>query len=256
MTDESRAPGGVAGPPWSVDVLADLHAGVLDEEEASELWPRVNADPEARAVIDALEATAADLAGFASLPDPPVPQDVAGRIDTALARRDDSSGEPASNVVGIDAARTRRRRRAGWSAGILGAAAAVAAAVMIAVPNGSEPTTPGLAQPTQSAPVQGAGGPTLHSGDMNAAVGDINGVRDFGPLGTERRLDACLEANGIDPEVRPVGIRPITLDGEQAVAVLFTTGRIAQFRLVALAPDCGPANPGLLMDRTVGKQGG
>ncbi|NBH03925.1 hypothetical protein GTY80_11810, partial [Amycolatopsis sp. SID8362] len=65
MTDESRGIGGTVGPPWSVDVLADLHAGVLDDAQAAELWPLVHADPEAQAILDALDATQADLAAFA-----------------------------------------------------------------------------------------------------------------------------------------------------------------------------------------------
>ena len=32
------------GPPWSVDLIADLHAGVLPPEVAAQLRPRVEAD--------------------------------------------------------------------------------------------------------------------------------------------------------------------------------------------------------------------
>src|SRR5438445_13335894 len=85
MTDESRGIGGTIGPPWSVDVLADLHAGVLDDARATELWPIVNADPEARAILDALDATQADLAALADAPAPPMPAEFAARLDAALA---------------------------------------------------------------------------------------------------------------------------------------------------------------------------
>src|SRR5438067_1240607 len=79
MTDESRGLGGTVGPPWSVDVLADLHAGVLDDHEAAELWPLVNADPEARAILDALDATQSDLSSLAEAPAPPMPAEFAAR---------------------------------------------------------------------------------------------------------------------------------------------------------------------------------
>src|SRR5690242_3300296 len=85
MTDESRGIGGTIGPPWSVDVLADLHAGALDETRAAELWPLVNADPEARAILDALDATQADLASLADAPAPPMPAPFAARLEAALA---------------------------------------------------------------------------------------------------------------------------------------------------------------------------
>ncbi|MFD2397872.1 hypothetical protein ACFSVJ_15500 [Prauserella oleivorans] len=84
-------------------------------------------------------------------------------------------------------------------------------------------------------------------------MGDVNGVRDFGPLGNEARLDACVEAAGIDPDVQPIGFRPATVNGQEAVLVLYTTGELARYRLIALAPDCGPDNPGLLLDETIGR---
>ncbi|PXY31658.1 hypothetical protein [Prauserella muralis] len=242
MTDEYRGSGGAVGPPWSVDVLADLHAGVLDEHEAAELWPRVNADPEARAVIDALEATSTDLRTLAAAPAEPMPADVAARIDAALAQEAQARG--SSNVVGIDAARRRRNRRAGWGAGLLAAAAAVVAGVLITVPDGTGNETGGIAEPA----------PSSTGGDL-PAPGGILGVRDFGPLENEQRLDACLEANSIDPDRKPAGIRPATIDGKPAVIVLYTTGQVAQYRLVALAADCGQDNPGLLRDEIIGKGG-
>lgn len=254
MTDEGTGQDRVVGPPWSVDVLADLHAGVLDEREAERLWPQVEADPQARAVIEALEATTADLAQLGSQPVAPVPADVAARIDAALAQ--ERAAANGSNVVSLAAARRRRNRIAGWGGGFLAAAAAVVAAVLVAVPGGDDSTTPGVAQPAPSdEPVSGSPSLTLDSGGLEAAVGEVNGVRDFGPLGNEARLDACLQAGGIDPDTKPVGIRPATIDGQEAVIVLYTTGELAQFRLVALAPDCGPDNPGLLLDETVGRGG-
>ncbi|WP_277682102.1 hypothetical protein [Saccharomonospora azurea] len=282
MTDVSRGHGGTVGPPWSVDVLADLHAGVLDEQDAAELWPRVNADPDARAIIDALESTTSDLSGFADLDVVPMPADVASRIDAALERERQAQApgsstavtpptqptqppqppqSPAqgSNVVSLDAARARRNKRLGWGAGFLAAAAAVVAAVLVVVPGtGTDQGGDNLAQPPAPEPSSGAGNAppvAVDSGNVSAAIGDISGVRDFGPLENEQRLDACLEANGVDPAVQPVGFRPVTVDGEQAVVVLLTTGQRGQLRVLALAPDCGPEDPGTLMDETVGHQG-
>ncbi|MFC4005267.1 hypothetical protein ACFS2C_26310 [Prauserella oleivorans] len=254
MTDEVRGHGGAVGPPWSVDVLADLHAGVLGERESAELWPLVNANPEARAVIDALEATSADLSSLASGPVEPMPADVAARIDAALAQEQQARG---SNVVSLDAARARRKKRAGWAAGLLAAAAAVVAAVLVVVPGTGGNETGGVAQPAPSSGPGGSASETpplaLHDGNVGEAVGDVNGVRDFGPLGNEARLDACVEAAGIDPDVQPIGFRPATVNGQEAVLVLYTTGELARYRLIALAPDCGPDNPGLLLDETIGR---
>src|SRR6185369_4038877 len=157
MTDESRGIGGTVGPPWSVDVLADLHAGVLEDAQAAELWPLVNADPEARAILDALDATQADLASLADAPAPPMPAEFAARLDAALAaeaaaafpgqgQRQPQSATQAPRqagpgdapVVDLAAARRRRNKRLGWAAGVLTAAAAAVVAVTVAIPDSSQ----------------------------------------------------------------------------------------------------------------------
>ncbi len=250
MTDSHRGMGGgTAGPPWPLDVLADLHARALDEAAAARLWPRVQADPEAMAVIAALEATSADLGALRDAPAPPIPATVAARIDTALAAEDGHASDgPAAPVTDLAAARRRRNRRLGWGAGLLAAAAALVAAVVIAVPTGTTGGTP-MAEQTQG----NGGAPLALRGDnMGAGLGKALGVRDYGPLENRARLDECREAAGLDPDVRPVGVRPVTIDGHPAVLVVLTTGEFARYRLVAFAPDCGPGTPGVLKDTTVG----
>ncbi|MEV6895716.1 hypothetical protein [Amycolatopsis sp. NPDC051372] len=266
MTDESREVGGTVGPPWSVDVLADLHAGVLDEDEAARLWPRVQADPEARAIVEALEATTADLAALAHEPAPPMPAEFAARIDQALAAEaasrqaapfpsSGSAPAPASvepgvaPVVGLAAARRRRNKRLGWGAGILTAAAAAIVAIAVTVPGPAQETGTGVAAPAPVGPSVGSDG----SG-AEALLGGAMGVRDFGPLQDEQRLDACVSAAGLDPDVRPEGIRPVTVDGKPGVLVIYTTGQLAQFRLVAFGADCGPGHADKLFDKVVGKK--
>lgn len=261
MTDENRGIGGTVGPPWSVDLLADLHAGVLDEAVANRLWPQVNADPEARAILDALDSTVADLGALPMAPAAPMPPEVATRIDAALAAEVSRTAEPGRDeppvapVVSLDNARRKRNRMLGWGAGVLTAAAAAVVAVAVIVPNGQQGDGLPAAAPT---PADTSTPPlSLRSeGGLGSALGEVSGVRDFGPLGDEQRLDACLEAAGIDPDVKPAGVRPATLDGREAVLVLYTTGEFAQFRLVALSPDCGPDNPEVLLDKTVGKGAG
>lgn len=251
MTDTRRPAGGPSGPPWSVDVLADLHAGVLDEAEAARLWPRVEADPEAMAVIAALDATRSDLAELGRAQATPIPTHVAARIDAALAaeRHHGAGGVPhaAAGPIDLAAARRRRHRRLGWTAGLLTAAAAVAGAVAISVPNNTTAGNP-VAQPTTE-----PGPPlTLRADDLGRALGNTLGEHDYGPLESRQRLDACRSAAGLETDAEPAGVRPVTIDGERAVLVVLTTGRFGQYRLIAFSPACGPGNPGILEDRTVG----
>ncbi|GHG04243.1 MULTISPECIES: hypothetical protein [Amycolatopsis] len=260
MTDESRGIGGTIGPPWSVDVLADLHAGVLDDTRAAELWPLVNADPEARAILDALDATQADLASLADAPAPRMPAEFAARLDAALAAEAAAAfpqaqgAAPAAaaprdaQVVDLAAARRKRNKRLGWAAGVLTAAAAAVVAVTVALPNTSQQSgTPNVAAPT---------GPSVASdgSGAQALLGKSVGVRDFGPLQNEDRLDACIAAAGLDPKVRPEGIRPVNVGGKAGVMIILTTGKLAQFRLVAFGADCGPGNPAVLFDKVVGEK--
>ncbi|MEV4051148.1 hypothetical protein AB0J55_08145 [Amycolatopsis sp. NPDC049688] len=266
MTDESRGIGGTVGPPWSVDVLADLHAGVLDEARAAELWPLVDADPEAREILAALDATQADLASLAHAPAPRMPAEFAARLDAALAaeaaahfperaqrdpaqpERTQPSAPQAAPVVDLAAARRKRNKRLGWAAGVLTAAAAAVVAVTVAIPNTSQQTgTPNVAAPT---------GPSVGNdgSGAQALIGKAVGVRDFGPLQTEDRLDACIAAAGLDPKVRPEGIRPVNVGGKAGVMIILTTGKLAQFRLVAFGADCGPGNPAVLFDKVVGEK--
>lgn len=262
MTDESRGIGGTVGPPWSVDVLADLHAGVLDDSQAAELWPLVNADPEARAILDALDATQADLASLANVPAPPMPAQFAARLEAALAaeaaarfpgqstQRQAGPAPRNAAVVDLAAARRRRNKRLGWAAGVLTAAAAAVVAVTLAIPNTPRQTgTPNVAAPAPTGPSVGSDG----SG-AQALVGKGLGVRDFGPLQNEDKLDACIAAAGLDPKVRPEGIRPVNVGGKAGVMIILTTGKLAQFRLVAFGADCGPGNPAVLFDKVVGEK--
>jgi hypothetical protein len=248
MTDEHR---GIeaAGPPWSVDLLADLHAGVLDEDRANELWPRVNAAPEALAIIEALEATTADLASLGSAPAPPMPVDVAARIDGALAKQAEEAFGLAP-VVSIDAARRRHNRRIGWIGGVVAVAAAAIVAVVVVVPRTASTGGNPVAEPppvSQQAPL------AVRSDHPQAAIGPLSGgVKDYGPLGGAERLNACLQAAGFAPTASPIGVRPGTIDGQQAVLVLLTTGKLAQFRLVAFSPSCGTGNAGVLLDKVIG----
>lgn len=246
MTDEHREIG-AAGPPWSVDLLADLHAGVLDEHAAAELWPRVQSDPEARAVVEALQSVTADLATLATAPAPPMPADVAARIDNALA----AEARGVAPVVDLAAARRRRNRRIGWVSGVVAVAAAAVAAIAITVPGTSNQTgTPVAAPPPVSSQPDGSA-LALRSDEPQAAVGELSsGAKDYGPLGDAQHLSTCLQQAGFAATAAPIGVRPGTLDGQPAVFALLTTGKLAEFRLVALSPDCGPKP---LLDRVVGK---
>jgi hypothetical protein len=179
------------GQPWSVDLLADLHADDGD---------RTGLDADAHAVLSALDATRAELA---ALPPMRMPDDVAARIDAALAaeaaaRAGSAPVSPvtpfpaaagpvppqatgtgpqavmpsapvplrpaatppvyaqhAAPVADLAEARRRRNRRLGIAGGLLTAAAAVAGVVFVVLPGTNTAGVPqAVPHPTTSSSVQ------------------------------------------------------------------------------------------------------
>jgi len=263
MTDSVKGAGGPPGPPWSVDVLADLHAGVLDPAESARLWPQVNADPQARAVLAALDEVKVGLGQLANAPVEPMPAQYAARLDAALdaemrsrggvATQALPAGPPVAPVVDLAAARKRRNRMAAWGAGVLTAAAAAAAIAFVAVPGqetGGTPSAEGGKNTEAPGDTQDPGGPAqpplaLSKGNLAAAIGQLNGKKDYGDLQDEQGLKDCLDAHQVPSSGEPIGISPVTLDGKPGVAALLGAGtQQGHFRVVVVEPTCTADDPG------------
>jgi hypothetical protein len=245
MTGMERVP---MGPPWSVDLIADLHAGVLPPEVAAQLRPRVEADPDAREILQALDATLADLE---ALPSIPMPDHVAARIDAALA----AEARPVAPVVSLDEARRRRNRRLGLGGGVLVAAAAAFGIVLAVSPGGQQANTPGDAAPAPTTNSNASAPLSLKRDELGSAVGEVLKAQNYGPLETPDRLAGCLKGGGITSSGNPLGISPINLEGKDAVMAILPAG-LGKYRLVVLDPaTCGPDKPeGVLADTTVGQR--
>lgn len=261
MTDSTRGTGGPTGPPWSVDVLADLHAGALDPAESARLWPQVNADPEARAVLDALASVQADLGQLGSGPVEAMPAQYAAKLDAALQAEMRSSGlatvEPpapeVAPVVDLAAARKRRNRLAGWGAGVLAAAAAAIAVAVVVVPNNDSTSgTPQAQDPPAQTETNGDNAPApdeplaLTGDNLNSAIGGLTGEKDYGPLENQAGLAECLEALDV-PAGEPIGVGQVTYEGEPGIAALLGAGEESEpgrFRLVVVEPTCSADDPG------------
>lgn len=245
---------GSGGPPWSVDLLADLQAGVLDPQQAAELWPRVNADPEAREILAALDATQADLREFAMAPAPPMPAHFAARLDAAIAAESQARAQafaapppppqqaPPAPVVSLDEARKRRNRRLGLGVGIFAAAAAAVGITFAALPGGNGDTGSQVAAP----------GP-LNFKSEDIGPDQLQAARnqnDYGPYSDKSKLSACLQANGLSPAAEPIGAKAVTVDGKKGTLFVLASTPVGQFRLLAVGPNCGPGNPDKLAERT------
>ncbi|MFD7657280.1 hypothetical protein ACFV4N_25160 [Actinosynnema sp. NPDC059797] len=258
MTGNARR----SGPPWSVDLLADLHAGVLDPRTEAELRPLVAEDPEARAILAALDATLDDLRDLRDAPPIPMPREVAERIDAALAEEARLAAErdrPVAPVVDLAAARAKRNKRLGMGAGILVAAAAAVGIALVAVPGNNSATTDNVAGSTPSdTPVTASAAPgdeprlAVRGENFGPVFGDVLKAQNYGPLENQEQLAGCLAGAGITAG-KPLGVSPITLDEKPAVMAILPGGAPGAYRIVVLDPDtCGPDNPdGVLANSTI-----
>ncbi|WP_243790613.1 hypothetical protein [Saccharopolyspora gloriosae] len=271
MSGEQRRPDTPQGPPWSLDLVADLHAGVLDRETAEELLPRIQADPEASALLAALEATSAELA---DLPAPAMPDDVATRLDDALEAELQSwstgspslapeiaapdsdvsaagTAQPSAPVIDLAAARHRRRKRAGWTAGLITAAAAITGVVVLGTSTLGTGETPQAGQ-SPSPPQDGPPPLTLRGNTLPANhLGEALGSEQYGALADPAQLIGCLQANGVTSG-NPLGAREVTINGEPGRALVLPGGGIGRFRILIVGQDCGPDSPATISDSTLG----
>ncbi|HEV7650642.1 MAG TPA: hypothetical protein VGP26_21050 [Actinophytocola sp.] len=268
MTDSVKGAGGPPGPPWSVDVLADLHAGALDPAESARLWPQVNTDPQARAVLAALDEVKIGLGRLGNAPAEPMPGLYAARLDAALDAEMRASGRvataplppqsapTAAPVVDLSAVRRRRNRMAAWGAGVLTAAAAAAAVAFVALPGqetGGTPSAEGGKTTEAPGGTQGSGEGTdqplaLSKDNLGAAIGGLNGKKDYGDLRDAQGLKACLDAHQVPSSGEPVGVGPVKLDGKPGIAALLGAGtQPGHFRVVVVEPTCSADDPGKVL---------
>ncbi|MGH3438510.1 MAG: hypothetical protein ACRDRN_18830 [Sciscionella sp.] len=254
-----------SGPPWSTDVLADLHAGVFDDRLAARLWPAVTADVEAAAVLAALDATQSDLAALSDAPPMPMPENFSARLDAALTaevkRR--SASQPARRdgprqAAGASRAVARRRSRRqhrflGWGGGLVAAAAAVAAVVLISVPGMHSTPGHGVAAPSAGSADGGHAPLALSSGGLDQAVlGKALRRHDAGAFADQQKLAGCLMANSIAPESQVVSMAQVTMNGKPATLMVLTTGQSAKFRLLVVSNSCSDSDAATLGNTVVG----
>ncbi|MDV6274772.1 hypothetical protein R3Q06_14815 [Rhodococcus erythropolis] len=238
MTDPSVC---VPSSPFSEDLLADLHAGVLDPETSASLWPLVHADPAARTFVTTLDGVTASLAALnlREVSHDRIPNSLAEQINSAL---DVQSGhvEPPTETTVVPF----QRRPQAW---VLGAAAAVAVAFVIVVvgTRDSKPAESIVAQPST---------PATSSVDDpdSASLLSLLGSNNLGPLDDPLKLAGCLRANGID-EGRPLlGSGEVRIDGAPATVLLFTGSQPRQITALTVGTDCSASNPNTLSVKNIG----
>ena len=250
--NDSAQHGKAAGdPPLTIELLADLQAGLLDDDSAARVRKRVREDPAAEQILRALNQVRCDVATIGADPTsaPDVPPKVTARISAALK----SAGRSQSGLRAAHSARPRIRP-ARVVAGVAGAGAVLAAigvgtAALINAP-GPTPSTAVTAQHiTVSTP------PMAIPLSQAEILGLLNHRPDFGPpggpLSDPPRRASCLTGLGYPASTQVLAARPIDINARPGVLLVLPGDTPDNLAVFAVAPNCSAADTGLLASTQV-----
>jgi hypothetical protein len=232
-----------ADPPLTVELLADLQAGLLDDDSAARVRKRVRDDREAQTILRALNQARCDVATLGADPTsaPDVPPQVTARISAALRSADQSGAAHSARP------RLRPARVVAAVAGV-GAALAAIGVGTAALINAPEPVagTPATAEHiTVSTP------PTVIPLSPSDIVGLLHQRPDYGPLGDQARRASCLSGLGYPASTQVLGARPIEISARPAVLLVLPGEAPDNLVVFAVAPNCSAADTGMLADTQV-----
>lgn len=271
----------VPQPPFSAELLADLHADNIDPDLAARLWPVVRADAEATDYLRDLDEVTARVRalGTEDLIVHRMPGDVADRLiaflDDVDARDEVAGDEPTARLTEVPRPRPLGNGVSGPISGVpahgaagpsstaapaerpiapiplrprrasvvrWAAAAAAAVAVLAGAGVGLRILDTGT-EPSPSAQPT----PTVDGGegiDATAALAALGRHEVSGPLGDSAALESCVRAAGVD---RPVlGAMNITYRGSEAVLILVAGPRTPKITALVVEPGCGADDPRVL----------
>ncbi|MCV7029383.1 hypothetical protein [Mycobacterium sherrisii] len=234
--DPHGSPGSEPAP--SVELLADLQAGLLDDDTAARVRRQVRDDPDAQRVLQALHQVRRDVAAVGADPQsaPEPPATMTARIAGAL--RDDHAATAAHSArPGI-----RPAKIFAGLAGIGAALAAVAfgtAALLHEQPAApSTPTT--IEHITVSTPPMTI---PLSAAEISGLLGR---TPDYGPLSDASRRASCLAGLGYPAATPVLGARPVEINARPGVLLVLPADTPTDLAVFAVALNCSAADTGLL----------
>jgi hypothetical protein len=232
-----------AGVPVTPALLADLQAGLLDDDTAARVRRQAREDPEARRMVAALDRVRRDLADLGTDADsaPAVPDDVAARMATALQAT--SSDGPAH------AARRKLDRVRLIVAGIGAAAALVAVGLGTLALVGTSKPIPSSGPTVESLTVAPSSNPIPLSDPEILAV--LTEKPDLGALADPQRRSSCLRGLGYSSAAAVVGARQLAVNGRPGVLLLLSGASPRTVTALVVAPNCSSVDTGLLAETMV-----
>jgi hypothetical protein len=238
-----------ADPPLTVEALADLQAGLLDDHTAARMRKQVRGDPDARQTLDALNRVRRDIANLgadaASAPDV-APEVVDGIAATLRAERSGRSRRGAAHSVRPG----RLPRPTRVAVGLVGLAAAAVAA-WLGTGALISPPAPTPSRPTTAEHITVSRPPMTIPLSDQQILALLDDKPDFGPLADPQRRTSCLAGLGYPANARILGARPVQIAGRPAVLLVFPGDTPGTVTALAVAPNCSSVDTGLLADRLV-----
>ncbi|MGV9821281.1 hypothetical protein [Nocardia xishanensis] len=262
----------VPQPPFSPELLADLHADNVDPELGARLWPAVRADSDAVRYLRSLDEVTTRIRALRADEHVlhPMPDDVSERLAAFVTELElgEEPTERAATIHRLGAAASgngataenhteqlsaptpseepterlatpvsldeRRGRRLRWFA----AAAAVLAVIAgtgigVQLSRGDEVTP--TAQPTPS------NGPLGDDLTPTAALAALGRNDVTGPLGNRVALERCVAAAGLDRGV--LGSMNMKYQGKDAVLILLTGPAQNKVTALVVGPGCAAGDP-------------
>jgi hypothetical protein len=226
-------------PPYSLDLIADLHAGVYPADLADALRQKVLADPASTTIWNALDATTSELAAVPIIDDE-LPAFAKEKLDQTLHAILENRAEPEHTVV-----TPLRRRRPGRVLTAVAAAAAAVAGIAVA-------TT--FAFGDRSAPPPAAQPVSTIAAPSDATLLSALGRSDTAVFPDAARRDRCLAANDVPPTIPVLGTASIETGGGPAVVILLSTGTAGQFEALVVGTDCDTTRPATLSRTVIGNK--
>ena len=242
-------PGEDDDPPLTVDALADLQAGLLDDDTAARLRKKVRTDPDAQQTMDALNRVRRDVAALGSDASsaPEVDPAVVDGVSAALRAQRPAPDRPGAAHSVRPGRLPRSARIAVAAAGLAAAAVAVwlgtAALVTAPAPTPSRPTT--VEHITVSRP------PVLIPLSDQQTLALLDTEPNFGPLTDRQHRASCLTGLGYPADARVLGARPVEIGGRPAVLLVLPGDTPGTVTALAVSPSCSSLDTGLLADRIV-----
>jgi len=232
-----------ADPPLTVDLLADLQAGLLDVDTAARVRQQVRTDPHAQDILRALNRVRADLATAGTQPAPDAPPALTTRISGAL--------RAGSEVPAAHSARPQARP-ARVLAGVAGLAAAVAAIALGTTALVNEPA-PAPSGPTTANHITVSTPPPAIPLSDAQIVALLTRTPDYGPLGDPSRLASCLTGLGYPAATRVLGAQQVDVNARPGVVLVVAGETPNKVTAFAVALNCSAADTGLLASTAVSR---